>query len=61
MCYICSSDAGFLIQFFCIEDHVEKSSLEKGIATFSSILVWRIPWTEMLGGLQSFYQLCFKT
>ena len=27
--------------------------LEKGIATHSSILVWRIPWTEELGGLQS--------
>ena len=28
-------------------------SLEKGIATHSSILAERIPWTEMLGGLQS--------
>ena len=27
--------------------------LEKGIATHSSILAWRIPWTEELGGLQS--------
>ena len=26
--------------------------LEKGIATYSSILVWRIPWTEKPGGLQ---------
>ena len=26
--------------------------LEKGIATHSSILVWRIPWTEEPGGLQ---------
>ena len=26
---------------------------EKGMATHSSILVWRIPWTEELGGLQS--------
>ena len=25
--------------------------LEKGIATQSSILVWRIPWTEEPGGL----------
>ena len=24
--------------------------LEKGIATLSSILVWRIPWTEEPGG-----------
>ena len=27
--------------------------LEKEIATHSSILAWRIPWTEELGGLQS--------
>ena len=27
--------------------------LEKGMATDSSILVWRIPWTEEPGGLQS--------
>jgi len=25
---------------------------EKGMATYSSILAWRIPWTEELGGLQ---------
>ena len=28
-------------------------SLEKGIVTRSSILAWRIPWTEEPGGLQS--------
>ena len=28
-------------------------SLEKGMATHSSILAWRIPWTEEPGGLQS--------
>ena len=27
--------------------------LEDGIATHSSILAWRIPWTEEPGGLQS--------
>ena len=27
--------------------------LEKGTATHSSILAWRISWTEELGGLQS--------
>ena len=26
---------------------------EKGMATHSSILAWRIPWTEEHGGLQS--------
>ena len=27
--------------------------LKEGMATHSSILVWRIPWTEEPGGLQS--------
>ena len=27
--------------------------LEKGMETHSSILAWRIPWTEEPGGLQS--------
>ena len=27
--------------------------LDKGMATHSSILAWRIPWTEEPGGLQS--------
>ena len=27
--------------------------LEKGMATHSNILAWRIPWTEEPGGLQS--------
>jgi len=30
-----------------------EDSLEKGMATHSSILAWRIPWTEESGGLQS--------
>ena len=30
------------------EDH-----LEEGMATHSSILAWKIPWTEEPGGLQS--------
>ena len=30
-----------------------EDSLEKKIATHSSILAWRIPWTEESGGLQS--------
>ena len=27
--------------------------LEEGTATHSSLLAWRIPWTEEAGGLQS--------
>ena len=30
-----------------------EDSLEKGMASHSSILIWRIPWTEEPGGLQS--------
>ena len=30
-----------------------EDSLEEARATHSSILAWRIPWTEELGGLQS--------
>ena len=36
------------IQYLGWED-----SLEKGMATYSSILDWRIPGTEEPGGLQS--------
>ena len=36
------------VQSLCQED-----PLEKGMPTHSSILAWRIPWTEEPGGLQS--------
>ena len=31
----------------------QKDPLEKGMATHSNNLVWRIPWTEESGSLQS--------
>ena len=31
----------------------QEDTLEKGMATHSCILVWRIPWTEEPGGLES--------
>ena len=31
----------------------QEDLLEKGMATHSSILAWRIPWTEEPGRLQS--------
>ena len=31
----------------------QEDPLGKGMATHSSILAWRIPWTEEPGGLQS--------
>ena len=30
----------------------QEDALEKGMATHSSTLAWRIPWTEEAGGLQ---------
>ena len=36
------------IQSLSLED-----SLEKGMVTYSSILVWKVPWTEEPGRLQS--------
>jgi len=39
------------------ESHVRslgwEDSLEKEMATHSGVLAWRIPWTEVPGGLQS--------
>ena len=31
----------------------QEDSVEKGMATHSSILAWTVPWTEEPGGLQS--------
>ena len=31
----------------------QEDPLEKGMTTHSSILAWKIPWTEEAGGLQS--------
>ena len=37
----------------CVRSLGQEDSLEKGMATHSNILAWRIPWTEESGGLQS--------
>ena len=34
-------------------DAGQADPLEEGMATYPSILAWRIPWTEEPGGLQS--------
>ena len=31
----------------------QEDPVEEGMATYASILAWRIPWTEEAGGLQS--------
>ena len=37
----------------CVGSLGQEDPLEKGMATRSSILDWRSPWTEEPGGLQS--------
>ena len=41
------------VQETCIQSLGWEDPLEKGMATHSSTLAWRIPWTEEPGGLQS--------
>ena len=41
------------MQETCVQSLGGEDPLEKGMATHSSILAWRIPWTEEPGGLQS--------
>ena len=36
-----------------VQSQGQEDSLEKGMATHSSILAWRIPWTDKPGGLKS--------
>ena len=45
---VAASSAYFQGGEFCSENPPEK-----GMATYSSILAWRAPWTEEPGGLQS--------
>ena len=37
----------------CVRSLGREDPLEEGMATHSSILAWRIPWTEEPGGLES--------
>ena len=41
------------IQEIWVRSLGQEDPLEKGMSTYSSILAWRIPWTEEAGGLQS--------
>ena len=36
-----------------VQSLAREDPLEKGMATHSSILAWRIPWTEEPDGIQS--------
>ena len=50
---------GYLLQYLPamketqIQSLDQEDPLKKGMATYSSILAWRIPWTEEPSGLQS--------
>ena len=41
------------MQKIWVQSPGQEEPLEKGKATYSSILAWRIPWTGEPGGLQS--------
>ena len=41
------------MQEIWVRSLVQEDPLEKEIAIHSSVLAWRIPWTEGSGGLQS--------
>ena len=41
------------MQETCVQSLGWEDALEKEIATYSSILAWRIPWTKEPGRLQS--------
>ena len=41
------------IQETTVQSLGQENALEKGMVTHSSILAWRIPWTEETGKLQS--------
>ena len=44
---------GLQIQEIWVQSLGQEDPLEEGMATHSSVLAWRIPWTEEPGGLQS--------
>ena len=42
------------LQYSCLENPMDRGAwLKEGMATHSSILAWRIPWTEEPGKLRS--------
>ena len=49
----CHPDANWVLRETWAQSLDWKDTLEEGKATHSSILAWRLPWTEEPGGLQS--------
>ena len=52
-CSTDSKESACNVQEICVRFLGWEDPLEKGLAIHSSILTWRIPWTEEPGGLQS--------
>ena len=46
------SDIKTAMQETWVQSLGQEDSLEKGMATHSSILAWRIPWTEERGSIR---------
>ena len=57
VCFLCIIWVTLLqygaIWLIVLVGYLREDPLEKGMATHSSTLAWRIPWTEEPGGLQS--------
>ena len=51
VCWACAGD--LTMQEMWIQSPDQENPLEEDVATQSSILAWRIPWTEEPGRLQS--------
>ena len=51
--YMCICIHLSLGKFMTIREIIQEDPLEEGMATHSSVLAWRIPWTEEPGGLWS--------
>ena len=52
--YMSSMSYGLIAHFFLVLNNIPLSIVsEKAMASHSSTLAWKIPWTEEPGGLQS--------
>ena len=49
--WLSGEESCFLMQEMQVQSLGQENPVEKQMATHSSILVWRIPWTEEPGGL----------
>ena len=50
---VCARNDNIAMHETRVQSPGQEETLEKGMATNSNILAWRIPWTDEPGGLQS--------